>query len=183
VEEGLTRLNARVFVWILERLPSASKAACAHFFETTGGEAPRPVALAPHDVQPDATYVFTLGSQGALLYVTLTGADPARIGAILARLEAEGAGAGLRAAALPLTDPYMAENGREGVALLPPSGAPFFPEIPDAIQFDREILEPRVVVFLDGAELALAREHGADALAERFRLIGRSLIRFPAPRR
>ena len=181
--DGLTRLNARAFVWMLERLPADPKRAQAHFFEAAAADGPYPAAIAPHAVDAEAAFVFTLGARPPLLYLTLTAADPARIGALLVRLEAEGAGVGQGAAALRLADGYLAAHGRPGLALLPASAVPLFPGIPDAIQFDGAVLEPRSVVFLDEDELALAERLGAGALAQRFRLIGRNLLRLAATRR
>jgi hypothetical protein len=99
---------------------------------------------------------------------------------LLARVERE-APAGPSAPAdlvLPLEDPFLAANGRVGVALLPPSTTRFFPRIPDAVRFDDDVFAVSAAVFLSPDELALSREHGVQALAERFRVAGRNIVRF-----
>jgi hypothetical protein len=100
--------------------------------------------------------------------------------ALLARVERE-APAGPAAPAdvvLPLDDPFLAENGRAGVALLPPSATRFFPRLPDAVRFDEEAFAVSAAVFLSPDELALGRDHGVQTLAERFRVAGRNIVRF-----
>jgi hypothetical protein len=82
------------------------------------------------------------------------------------------------AAALPLDDPWLLASGRAGVALLPPSATRFFPKLPDVIRVEDQEILVSTAVFLAPDELALARDHGVDALAERFRLAGRNIVRF-----
>lgn len=177
--ESLGRLNARVFVFVLERVPAAEDG-WTWTFRGAPDAPPQIVAAAPLTVDPGAAVVFTLGSLGARLLVTLTDAEPARMAALLARLERE-APAGPSAPAdlvLPLDDPFLAENGRAGAALLPPSATRFFPRLPDAVRFDSDAFAVSAVVFLSADELSLARDHGVTALAERFAVAGRNIVRF-----
>ncbi len=177
--EALSRLNARVFVYVLERVPAAEDGWTWTFREPPDGPA-QVVAAARLTVDPGAAVVVTLGNRGGRVLVTLTDAEPARIAALLARVERE-APAGPSAPAdvvLALEDPYLASNGRVGVALLPPSATRFFPKLPDAVRFEDDAFAISAAVFLAPDELSLAREHGVQALAERFQLAGRNVVRF-----
>ena len=177
--EALSRLNARVFVFVLERVPAAEDGWTWTFREPPDGPA-QVVAAAPLTVDPGAAVVVTLGNRGGRVLVTLTDADPARIAALLARVERE-APVGPSAPAdvvLALDDPYLAANGRAGIALLPPSATRFFPKLPDAVRFDDDAFAISAAVFLSADELSLGRDHGVQALAERFQLAGRNVVRF-----
>ena len=177
--ESLGRLNARIFVYVLERVPAAENG-WTWSFRGAPDAPPQVVAAAPLTVDPGAAVVVTLGNVRGRIVVTLTDAEPARMAALLARIEREvpadpAAPADL---ALPLDDPFVAEHGRAGVALLPPSATRFFPRLPDAVRFDEEAFAISAAVFLSPDELALAREGGVQALAERFRIAGRNIVRF-----
>ncbi len=177
--ESLGRLNARIFVFVLERVPAAEDG-WTWTFRAAPDAPPQVVAAAPLTVDPGAAVVLTLGSLGGRVLLTLTDAEPARMAELLARVERE-APAGPSAPAdlvLPLEDPFLAANGRVGVALLPPSTTRFFPRIPDAVRFDDDVFAVSAAVFLSPDELALSREHGVQALAERFRVAGRNIVRF-----
>jgi hypothetical protein len=176
--EPLGRLNARIFVFVLERVPAAEHG-WTWTFRTAPGAPPQLVAAAPLTVDPGAAVVLTLGSLGGRVLVTLTDAEPARMAELLARVEREAPGGPSAPAdvVLPLEDPFLAENGRAGVALLPPSATRFFPKLPDAVRFDADAFAMSAAVFLSHDELALARAHGVQALAERFRLAGRNIVR------
>lgn len=177
--ESLGRLNARIFVFVLERVPAAADGWTWTFRAGPGAPA-QVVAAAPLTLDPGAAVVLTLGSLGGRVLVTLTDAEPARMAELLARVERE-APAGPSApadVALPLEDPFLAAHGRVGVALLPPSATRFFPRLPDAVRFDDEAFAVSAAVFLAADELSLAREHGVQALAERFRVAGRNIVRF-----
>jgi hypothetical protein len=177
--EALGRLNARIFVFVLERVPAAEDG-WTWTFRDAPGTPPQIVAAAPLTVDPGAAVVVTLGSLGGRVLVTLTDAEPARMAELLARVERE-APAGPSAPAdvvLALDDPWLAEHGRTGVALLPPSATRFFPKLPDAVRFEGDAFALSAVVFLSADELALAREHGVGTLAERFRVAGRNIVRF-----
>src|SRR5512141_1954448 len=137
--EALGRLNARIFVFVLERVPAAEDG-WTWTFRDAPGTPPQLVAAAPLTVDPGAAVVLTLGSLGGRILVTLTDADPARMAELLARVERE-ALAGPSAPAdvvFALDDAFLAEHGRVGVALLPPSATRFFPKLPDAVRFDAE---------------------------------------------
>lgn len=177
--ESLGRLNARIFVYVLERIPAAENG-WTWSFPGPAGAPPQIVAAAPLTVDPGAAVVLTLGNVGGRVLVTLTDAEPARMAALLARIEREvpadpSAPADL---VVPLDDPFLAEHGRAGVALLPPSATRFFPRLPDAVRFDADAFAISAVVFLSPDELALARESGVQTLAERFRIAGRNIVRF-----
>ena len=177
--EALGRLNARIFVYVLERVPAAEDG-WTWTFRSAPDAAPQVVAAAPLTVDPGAAVVLTLGNRGGRILVTLTDAEPARMAALLARVERE-APADPSAPAdlvLPLEDPFLSENGRAGVALLPPSVTRFFPRLPDAVRFEADAFALSAVVSLSADELALGLAHGVQALAERFRVAGRNLIRF-----
>jgi hypothetical protein len=177
--ESLGRLNARIFVYVLERVPAAENGWTWSFRATP--EAPaQVVAAAPLTVDPGAAVVLTLGNLGGRILVTLTDAEPARVAELLARVEREVPADPSSPAdvVLPLPDPYLAANGRAGVALLPPSATRFFPKLPDAVRFDDEAFAISAAVFLSPDELALGRESGIVSLAERFRLAGRNIVRF-----
>jgi hypothetical protein len=173
--ESLSRLNAWVFVYVLERVP-ASPDGYTWTFETEGAR-PQAVGASRLTVDPSASVVFTLGGLGRRIVVTMTDAGADRMASLLARVERE-APADQIAAAVPLDDPWVRESGRAGVALLPPSATRFFPKLPDVVRVEDQELLVSAAVFLAPDELALAREHGVDALAERFRLAGRNIVRF-----
>lgn len=173
--ESLSRLNAWVFVYVLERVP-ASPDGFTWTFETAGTR-PQAVGASRLTVDPTASVVFTLGGLGRRIVVTMTDAEADRMASLLARVERE-APADQVAAALPLDDPWLLASGRAGVALLPPSATRFFPKLPDVIRVEDQEILVSTAVFLAPDELALARDHGVDALAERFRLAGRNIVRF-----
>ncbi|HEX9241905.1 MAG TPA: hypothetical protein VF875_05630 [Anaeromyxobacter sp.] len=176
--ESLGRLNARIFVYVLERVPAAENGWTWTF--RAAPEAPaQVVAAAPLTVDPGAAVVLTLGNLGGRILVTLTDGDPARVAELLARVEREVPADPSSPAdvVLPLPDPYLSENGRTGIALLPPSATRFFPKLPDAVRFEEDAFAISAAVFLSPDELALARASGIDALAERFRLAGRNIVR------
>lgn len=174
--ESLSRLNARVFLYVLERVP-ASASGWTWTVAPPDGGTPQIVAAAPLSVDPGAAVVLTLGSLGKRVLVTLSDAEPARVAALLARIERE-APEDHAEAVLRLDDPFVLENGRAGVALLAPSATRFLPKLPDAVRFDEEVFLVSAVVFLAPEELAIAQQHGIEALAERFRIAGRNLVRF-----
>ena len=177
--ESLGQLNARIFVYVLERVPAAEDGWTWTFRGAPDAPA-QVVAAAPLTVDPGAAVVLTLGNLGGRILVTLTDAEPARMAELLARVERE-APADPSAPAdvvLAIDDPYMAAGGRAGVALLPPSATRFFPKLPDAVRFDEDAFAISAAVFLSPDELALARAHGVDELAERFRVAGRNIVRF-----
>ncbi len=174
--EPLSRLNASIFVYVLERVPASQDGYTWTFHDPAGGR-PQAVGAARLQIDPTASVVFTLGGLGKRVIVTLTDAEPARIAPVLARIERE-APPGTPAAAFALDDPYVAENGRAGVALLPPSATRFFPKLPDALLLDEGAMHVSAAFFLAPEELALARDRGVEALSERFRVAGRNLVRF-----
>ncbi len=174
--ESLSRLNASIFVYVLERVPASPDGWTWKFGDPAGGP-PQAVGAARLQVDPTTCVVFSLGALGRRVIVTLTDAEPARMAPVVARIERE-APAEPASLALALDDPWVKENGRAGVALLPPSSTRWFPKLPDAILFDEGALHVSAAVFLAADELALAKEHGVGALAERFRVAGRNLVRF-----
>jgi hypothetical protein len=173
--ESLTRLNAWIFVYVLERVP-ASPDGTTWTFDGPGGRT-QAVGASRLTVDPTASVVFTLGGLGRRVVVTMTDAEPGRMAPLLARVERE-APPDADAVVLALDDPWIRESGRAGVALLPPSATRFFPKLPDAVRLDDDVLLVSAAVFLAPDELALAQRHGVDALAERFRLAGRNVVRF-----
>lgn len=177
--EALGRLNARVFVFVVERVPAA-ESGWTWTFPASPDAPPQVVAAAPLTVDPGAAVVVTLGNRGGRILVTLTDAEPARMAGLLARVEREAPVAPPAPAevVLALDDPYLAANGRAGVALLPPSATRFFPKLPDAVRFDADAFAISAAVFLSPDELELARTHGVQALAQRFRVAGRNIVRF-----
>jgi hypothetical protein len=177
--EALSRLNARIFVFVLERVP-ASENGWTWAFAARPDAPAQVVAAAPLSVDPGAAVVLTLGNIGRRILVTLTDVEPARMAELLARVEREVPTDPSDPADLVLAmeDPLLAGSGRAGVALLPPSFTRFFPRVPDAVSFDGEAFVVSAVLFLSGEELAFAREHGVYALAERFRVAGRNMVRF-----
>lgn len=174
--ESLSRQNACVFVYVLERVP-ASPNGFTWTFDGAPGTRPQAVGASRLTVDPGTSVVFTLGSLGARVLVTLTDAEPGRMAPLLARIERE-APRDVEAVVLALDDPWLLENGRAAVALLRPSDTRFFPKLPDAIRLEDETLLVSAAVFLSPDELVLARERGIEALAERFRLAGRNIVRF-----
>jgi hypothetical protein len=172
--ESLSRLNASIFVYVLERVP-ARQDGYTWTFDAAGGPA-QAVGAARLQVDPSTSVVFTLGGLGRRVLVTLTDADAARMAPVLARIEREAPDTPA-SVALAFDDPWVKEHGRTGVALLPPSATRFFPKLPDALRLDDRTLDVSATVLLAPEELALAREHGVDALAERFRLAGRNIVR------
>jgi hypothetical protein len=177
--EALSRLNARIYVFVLERIPAAEDGFTWTFRARPGGPA-QVVAAAPLSIDPGSAVVLTLGNVGKRILVTLTDAEPARMAELLARIEREVPADPSDPAdvVLALDDPLAAAAGRAGVALLPPSATRFFPRLPDAVRFEEDVFVVSAAVFLSPDELALAREHGVAALAERFRLAGRNIVRF-----
>ena len=174
--ESLSRINASIFVYVLERVPASPDGFTWTYEALPGGRA-QAVGASRLQIDPGSAVVFTLGGLGRRVIVTLTDAEPARMAQLVARIERE-APAEPAAVALPLDDPWVKDSGRAGVALLPPSATRFFPKLPDAILFDEGALLVSAAIFLTPDELSLAREQGVDALAERFRLAGRNIVRF-----
>lgn len=174
--ESLSRLEAQIFVYVLERVPAVPDG-YTWKFDGPDGRRKQAVGASPLEVDPSASVVFTLGGLGRRVLVTLTDAEAARVAPVLAQVERD-APAEPAAVAFALDDPWVNAQGRAGVALLPPSATRFFPKLPDAILFDEGALHVSAVVFLAPEELTLAREQGLDALAERFRIAGRSIVRF-----
>ena len=174
--ESLSRLNASIFVYVLERVPASPDGRTWTFDDPAAGR-PQVVGAARLQIDPSASVVFTLGGLGKRVVVTLTDADASRIAPVLARIERE-APPEPAALALALDDPFVTEHGRAGVALLPPSATRFFPKLPDALLLDEGAMHVSAAFFLAPEELALAREQGVEALAERFRVAGRNLVRF-----
>jgi hypothetical protein len=174
--ESLSRLNASIFVYVLERV-AASPDGWTWTFGGSDGAPAQAVGAARLQVDPTAAVVFTLGGLGRRVVVTLTDADAAQMAPVLARVERE-APAEPASVAFALDDPFVKEHGRAGVALLPPTATRWFPKLPDAILFDEGALHVSAAVFLAADELAVAREHGVGALAERFRRAGRNMVRF-----
>jgi hypothetical protein len=174
--ESLSRQNAWVFVYVLERVP-ASPNGFTWTFEGAAGAPSQAVGASRLTVDPSASAVFTLGGPGSRVIVTLTDADPGRMAALLARIERE-APAGEQTAVMPLDDPWVLESGRVGVALLRPSDTRFFPRLPDVIRSEEATLVVSAAIFLSPDELALARAHGVETLADRFRVAGRNIVRF-----
>jgi hypothetical protein len=174
--EALTRLNAWIFVFVLERVPASPNGFTWTF--PAGGDRPaQAVGASPLTIDPSAVAAFTLGGASRRILVTMTDADPALVAELLARIERE-APADPPEVAFAVDDPFLHEAGRAGVALLKPSGTRFFPNLPDAVRFDDEVYDLSAAVFLAPDELALAAEHGVEALAERFRVAGRNILRF-----
>jgi len=174
--EPLNRVNASIFVYVLERVPASPDGYTWTFDDPAGGR-PQAVGAARLQIDPSASAVFTLGSLGRRVVVTLTDAEAPRIAPVLARVERE-APPEPAAVAFALDDPFVKEHGRAGVALLPPSATRFFPKLPDALVLEDRALHVSAAFFLAPDELALAREQGVEALAERFRVAGRNMVRF-----
>lgn len=174
--ESLSRVNAAIFVYVLERV-GASADGFTWTYPGEHGARGQAVGAAPLAIDPGTSVVFTLGGLGRRVLVTLSDAEPARLAPLLARVERE-APEDAHAAVLALDDPWVRENGRAGVALLPPSSTRFFPRLPDELRVDGAALVVSAAVFLAPDEYALAREHGVGALAERFRVAGRNIVRF-----
>jgi len=173
--EGLSRLDARVFVYVMERVPVSSHGRwwpC----EVEAGAPPALVATAPLTASPGAALVFTLGARSRRIVATLTDGDAVKVGALLARAE-QAAAAGEPVQVLALDDPYLAANGRAGLALVPPSCGRWFRELPDAIRFDADVLQVSMATFLSPRELRDARADGAAALVAAFGRGERDLVR------
>ncbi|ACG74732.1 conserved hypothetical protein [Anaeromyxobacter sp. K] len=178
MEAALNRLEARVLVYVMEHVPAAGGGRAVEV--ALEPEGPRAVfASAPLAPSPGAAVVFTLGRTGRRVVATLTDADPMVVGALLARVERV-APAGDAVRILPFADPALAEAGRAGVALLPPSAGRWFPDLPDAIRFDAELVQVSMAAFLSPQELAEAQAHGPAALLAAFGRGERDLIRFGA---
>jgi hypothetical protein len=173
--ESLSRLNAWIFVYVLERVP-ASPDGVTWTFEAPGART-QAVGASTLSVDPSASLVFTLGGLGRRVIVTLTDAEAGRMAPLLARVEREAAPEP-EALVVPLDDAWVRESGRAGVALLPPSATRFFPRLPDAVRLDDHVLLVSAAVFLAPEELILAQDRGVEALAERFRIAGRNIVRF-----
>lgn len=174
--ESLSRQSASIFVYVLERVPASPDGYTWRFDDPATGR-PQAIGAARLEIDPSASVVFTLGSLGRRVVVTLTDAEAPRIAPVLARVERE-APPEPAAVAFALDDPFVKEHGRAGVALLPPSATRFFPKLPDALLLEEGAMHVSAAFFLAPDELALAREKGVDALAERFRVAGRNMVRF-----
>jgi hypothetical protein len=173
--ENLSRLEAQILAYLLERLPISTKGWC---WTCEAPEADAEVlAAAPLEAVPGTFAVFTLARATRRVVLTLTGADPVRVGAILARAARE-APAGEPVSLLALDEPYLAEHGRAGVALLPPSAGRWFPGVPDAVRFDADVVRVSMAAFLAPSELAEGRARGPDPLLGAFARGERDLIRF-----
>jgi hypothetical protein len=172
--DNLSRLEAQILAYLLERLPISTRGWCWTCEAPQG--AAEVLAAAPLAAVPGTFAVFTLARASRRVVLTLTGADPVRVGAILA-LAARGAPAGA-VHVLPLDDAYLADHGRAGVALLPPSAGRWFPGVPDAVRFDSGDVTVSMATFLAPSELADAQARGADPLLAAFARGERDLIRF-----
>lgn len=113
------------------------------------------------------------------MIITLTDADPARVAELLARAERD-APAGDAVRILPSDEPFLVEHGRAGVALLPPSAGRWFPDLPDAVRFDADLIQVSMAAFLTAPELAEAQAAGPAALLAAFGRGERDLLRFAA---
>lgn len=178
MDVALSRLEARAFLYLMEHVPASARGRCWEVALDPDGP-PAVAGSAPLDPSPGAAVVFTLGRAGRRLVVTLTDAEPARVAELLARAEQE-APAGDPVRILPSADPFLVQNGRAGIALLPPSSGRWFPELPDAVRFDGEILQVSMAAFLSARELAEAKRNGPAALLAAFGRGERDLIRFAA---
>ncbi|HEX7623299.1 MAG TPA: OFA family MFS transporter [Anaeromyxobacteraceae bacterium] len=172
----LDPLNARVLAFVLKRLPAAATGDVC-WFAVPGAGGAHPAAICPLRPAGLGSAVFTLG-HGSRIYATVTDADPRVIGAILARLEAEGFGGGAAEAAGRFDDAAMREAGRVGVALLPSSASRFHAGLGDRVRVDDRVFPISMVHFLDEEEMAWAEQHGVGLLRERFLACGRNLLRF-----
>lgn len=172
----LSRLEAQILAYFLDRLPISTRGRCwACPLPDSADE--EVVAAAPLAAVPGTSAVFTLGRASRRVVVTLTGADPVKVGAILARAAHE-APEGEGALVLALDDDYLASHGRAGLALLPPSCGRWFPGVPDAVRFEADVLRVSMAAFLAPSELAEARARGAGPLVDAFARGERDLIRF-----
>jgi len=172
----LDPLNARVLAFVLKRLPAAATGDVC-WFAVSGAGVDHPVAVCPLRPAGLGSAVFTLG-RGSRIYATVTDADPRVIGAILARLEAEGFGGDAAEAVGRVEDPVMRAAGRVGVALLPSSASRFHAGLRDCVRVDGRAFPISMVHFLDEEEMAWAEQHGVELLRERFSACGRNLLRF-----
>lgn len=178
MDVALSRLEARVFLYVMEHLPVSGNGRCFELaLDPAGPKAA--VASAPLEKVPGAAVVFTLGRGGRRAVVTLTDADPLRVAELLARAERE-APAGDAVRILPGADPYLVQNGRAGIALLPPSAGRWFPGLPDAVRFDDTLIQVSMAAFLTAPELAEAQAAGPAALLAAFGRGERDLLRFAA---
>jgi hypothetical protein len=178
MDVALSRLEARVFLYVMERVPAAANERCWEIALDPAG-APAAVASAPLASVPGAAVVFTLGRGGRRVIVTLTDAEPTRVAELLARAERD-APAGDAVRILASADPYLAQNGRAGIALLPPSAGRWFPDLPDAVRFDADLIQVSMAAFLTEPELTAARVTGPAALIAAFGRGERDLLRFAA---
>lgn len=178
MDVALSRLEARVFLYVVEHLPASENARCWEISLDPAGQAAA-VASAPLEKIPGAAAVFTLGRGGRRVIVTLTDAEPTRVAELLARAERE-APAGDAVRILPSDDPFLAEHGRAGIALLPPSAGRWLPDLPDAIRFDADLIQVSMAAFLSAPELATARATGPAGLVAAFGRGERDLLRFAA---
>lgn len=176
MDAALSRLEARVLVYVMEHLPVSSGGRAVEVLLEPDGP-PAVFAAAPLAPSPAVSVVFTLGRAGRRVVATLTDADPLTVGTLLARVE-RAAPAGDPTRILPLADAALADGGRAGVALLPPSAGRWFPDLPDAIRFDAELVQVSMAAFLSPQELAEAQAHGPGALLGAFGRGERDLIRF-----
>ena len=178
MDVALSRLEARVLLFVMEHLPVSGNGRCWEIALDPAG-AKAAVALAPLEQVPGAAVVFTLGRGGRRVVVTLTDADPIRGAELLARAERE-APAGDAVRILASADPFLVESGRAGIALLPPSAGRWLPGLPDAVRFDADLIQVSMAAFLTAAELAEARAAGPAALLSAFGRGERDLLRFAA---
>jgi hypothetical protein len=178
MDVALSRLEARVFLYVMEHVPAARNGRCWEL-AIDPAASPAAVAAATLDQVPGAAVVFTLGRPGRRALVTLTDAEPEKVARLLAVAERD-APAGEPIRILGLDDPYLAQHGRAGIALLPPSAGRWLPSLPDAVRFDADLLQVSMAAFLSAHELAVAREDGGAALVGAFGRGERDLLRFAA---
>lgn len=178
MDVALSRLEARVFLYVMEHLPASEHGRCWELAVDPGAP-PAAVATAALQKVPGAAAVFTLGRPGRRAVVTLTDAEPDQVARLLALAERE-APAGEAVRVLASNDPYLVQHGRAGIALLPPSAGRWFPALPDAVRFDAELLQVSMATFLSPQELAGASADGGTALLAAFGRGERDLLRFAA---
>jgi hypothetical protein len=139
-----------------------------------------------HGVHPrfkGVTCVMTLGNDSDRVFLTMTDADPSRIGRILAAIEFYGRPGAHELAvsdSMPLTDTFALDNGRVAAMLMAPDVFPGGKELLQGFDVEGRHCNVVGVIFLDAEEYAVRRQDGAVALIERFEKRNRDCISFNA---
>lgn len=152
---------------VLEALPEFRPQVTLFEFATMAG---KPVVAATRQQGTDNPIwaVFTLDRElRHQVLITITDGDPREVADLLAELAAAPLCVHI-GKTVTIDSEYLKMNGRVGAIFGSTAGSNALARLPDQIDAKGAALSVFFVIFLDAAELRLAREHGSEALGEFF---------------